>query len=147
MRIKIVDYNSDWTNRFRQERELLLEALGQVEASVEHIGSTAVPGLAAREIIDIMIGLRDFAQADDLVSKIITLDYTYVPEYEDVMPYRRFFRKIQNGRVTNHIHMVEVDKTFWQKHLSFRDYLRHNPEAVARYALLKRLFSALAKSV
>jgi len=120
------------------ERELLLEALGQVEACIEHIGSTAVPGLAAREIIDIMIGLRDFAEADDLVPKIVTLGYTYVPEYEDVMPYRRFFRKIQSGRDTNHIHMVEMGKPFWQRHLSFRDYLRHNPEVVAKYALLKK---------
>jgi len=116
---------------------LLLEALGQIEASVEHIGSTAVPGLAARDIIDIMIGLRDFVEADGLVPKIVTLGYTYVPDYEDVMPYRRFFRKIRGGVDTNHIHMVEIGKSFWQRHLLFRDYLRQNPEVVAKYAMLK----------
>jgi len=138
MRIKIVEYNPDWADQFHRERELLLEALGSVEACIEHIGSTSVPGLASREIIDIMIGLRDFNEADDLVPRIVALGYTYVPQYEDEMPYRCFFRKIQDGRVTHHIHMVEMDKQFWQKHLLFRDYLRQDPEAAAEYALFKK---------
>jgi GrpB-like predicted nucleotidyltransferase (UPF0157 family) len=85
-----------------------------------------------------MVGLRNFAEADSLVPKVVDLGYIYIREYEDVIPDRRFFRKMQNGKDTHHIHMVETGCEFWERHLLFRDYLRESPETAAEYALLKR---------
>ncbi len=97
-----------------------------------------MPGLAGKPVIDVMIGLRNFADADSLVPKVVALGYTYIPEYEDVMPERRFFKKIQSGKITHHIHMVEINSPFWERHLLFRDYLRENPEVATEYGLLKK---------
>lgn len=138
MKITLVEYNLDWLKAFEQECSLLFQNLGDSVAQIEHIGSTSVPGLLSKPIIDIMVGLADFSMADSLVPKIVDLGYTYFPEFEDVMPNRRFFKKLVDGTATHHIHMTEVNGEFWQRHLLFRDYLRDNPETVEKYALLKK---------
>ncbi len=123
---------------FEDEKRVLRNALSEVSARIEHIGSTAVPGLAAKPIIDIMIGLDDFSIADELVPKIEALGYDYIKKYESVMPFRRFFVK-ETGRVRTHqIHMVCVTSEFWERHILFRDYLRRNPETAAEYAAMKK---------
>ncbi len=95
-------------------------------------------GLAAKPIIDIMIGLPDFSVADKLVPIIEALGYEYFKKYEDEMPYRRYFAKNSNGIRTHQIHMVEIGSEFWGRHLFFRDYLRQNPEIMNEYAALKK---------
>lgn len=109
---------------------------------IEHIGSTAVPGLAAKPIIDIMVGLENFALADSLVPRVTTLGYEYVQKYEAVMPLRRYFRRDTNGARSHHLHMVAVGGEFWERHLLFRDYLRQHPDVAADYAALKRQLAA-----
>jgi GrpB-like predicted nucleotidyltransferase (UPF0157 family) len=138
MKITLVEYNSDWPKAFEKECSLLIQATDGSVAKIEHIGSTSVPGLLSKPIIDIMVGLADFSMADTYVPKIVNLGYTYFPEYEDVMPNRRFFKKLFDGTATHHIHMTEIDSEFWQRHLLFRDYLRRNSETANKYALLKK---------
>jgi len=138
VKITLVEYNLDWPGMFEQESSLLLRTLGDSVAQIEHIGSTAVFGLVSKPIIDIMVGLCDFSVADSLVSEIVALGYTYFPEYEDVMPNRRFFKKLIDGTATHHIHMTEIDSEFWKRHLFFRDYLINNPETAEKYASLKK---------
>jgi GrpB-like predicted nucleotidyltransferase (UPF0157 family) len=111
-------------------------------AIIEHIGSTAVPGLAAKPVIDILIGLPDFDLADELVARIVSMAYEYVQQYETDLPLRRFFRKERDGVRTHHIHMVGIGADFWTRHLLFRDQLRAHPEIASEYAALKL---ALAK--
>jgi len=123
---------------FEEEKRLLREVLGEVSAKVEHIGSTAVNGLAAKPIIDIMLGLPDFSVADKLVTRIEALGYEYIKKYEDEMPFRRFFVRNLTGLRTHQIHMVEIGGEFWARHLLFRDYLRQNPEVAEKYAALKK---------
>jgi GrpB-like predicted nucleotidyltransferase (UPF0157 family) len=138
MKVTIVEYRSEWRNMFENEKEVLKKALGEIPVQIEHIGSTAVVGLAAKPIIDMMIGLEDFSVADEFVPKITTLGYEYFKKYEDEMPYRRYFAKNQNGVRTHQIHMVEIGEEFWERHLLFRDYLRQNPEVLNKYAELKK---------
>lgn len=78
MKVSIVEYRPQWRKMFEEEKPLLQAVLGEVSAKVEHIGSTAVNGLAAKPVIDIMIGLPDFSVADNLVPKIETLGYEYI---------------------------------------------------------------------
>ena len=138
MKVSIVEYRPQWREMFKEEKQLLQAILGEVSAKIEHIGSTAVNGLAAKPIIDIMIGLPDFSVADKLVPVIETLGYEYIKKYEDEMPFRRYFAKNLNGIRTHQIHMVEIGSEFWERHLLFRDYLRQNPEMVNKYAALKK---------
>ncbi|MCK5225218.1 MAG: GrpB family protein [Planctomycetes bacterium] len=138
MKIVLAEYNPDWPKVFELECSLLIRILGDSVAKIEHIGSTAVPGLISKPIVDIMVGLNDFSIADRLVPKIVNLGYTYFPKFEDVMPNRRFFKKLVNNTATHHIHMTGIDNEFWQRHLLFRNYLRGNSETAKEYAALKK---------
>jgi GrpB-like predicted nucleotidyltransferase (UPF0157 family) len=137
MKIVLAEYNSDWPVRFERECDVLRKIIGKDNCSIEHIGSTSVPGLLSKPIIDIMVGLKDFRFADGLAEQFVERGYEYYRQYEDTMPYRRFFKKIDKETVTHHIHMVEIASEFWQRHLLFRDYLRNNPDIAAEYAALK----------
>jgi GrpB-like predicted nucleotidyltransferase (UPF0157 family) len=138
MKVSVVEYRPQWQEMFEEEKQFLQTVLGEVPARVEHIGSTAVAGLAAKPIIDIMVGLPDFSLADDLVPEIETLGYEYIKKYEDEMPFRRYFAKNSDGIRTHQIHMVEIGGEFWARHLLFRDYLRQNPDMAKNYAALKK---------
>lgn len=137
MKITISDYSPTWLQMFAEEK-MRLQKILLVSAVVEHIGSTSVSGLAAKPIIDIMVGLADFAQADALVPSVQSLGYEYVSKFEVEMPFRRYFRKDKATVRTHQIHMVALDSEFWRRHLAFRDYLKAHPSIAAEYAALKR---------
>lgn len=138
MRITIVAYNPRWPEYFSQEQARLASVLRDTGAVIEHIGSTAVPGLAAKPILDLMIGLPDFSIADRQVPRITSLGYEYIARHEQVMPERRFFKREEHGAATHHIHMVGLATSFWERHIRFRDYLRDHPEAASAYAAFKQ---------
>lgn len=140
--IVIVDYDPAWPVRAFAEMESIRAALGNRLASIEHIGSTSVPGLAAKPIIDLMVGLPTLADARACIPLLVTLGYTYMPEYEAEMPERRYFRKGTDEARTCHLHMVEIGSPFWVRHLAFRDALRADPALSAEYAGLKRRLAA-----
>ena len=113
---------------------------------IEHFGSTAVPGLAAKPIIDLLVGVRSLTEAKRVaVAQLEQLDYAYWFDNPD--PQRMFFVKglPPNGPRTHHIHMVEPDSALWER-LLFRDYLCRHADETARYAQLKRTFARHFKS-
>jgi GrpB-like predicted nucleotidyltransferase (UPF0157 family) len=135
----IVNYSPKWPSLYEVEKTCLLEVIRPSVVIIEHIGSTAVPGLGAKSVIDMLIGVQTLAYADRLIEPIKSLGYTYVPEYEDKMPYRRYFRKHLKGAPAQyHIHMVETRHEFWDRHLLFRDYLRARLNISREYEKLKR---------
>ena len=138
--IIIAPYDPQWPILFEQEKHLLIEALNKWPLIIEHIGSTAVPGLAAKPIIDIMIGIESLEMANpEFIAALAHLGYEYVPEYEKEIPDRRYFRKnSQEGVRTHQIHVAQQASEFWHRHLTFRDYLRTHPEAAQEYAELKQ---------
>jgi GrpB-like predicted nucleotidyltransferase (UPF0157 family) len=138
MKVTVVEYRPEWRKMFEDQKRILQTALGDVPAQIEHIGSTAVAGLAAKPIIDLMAGLEDFLIADNVVPKIEALGYEYIQKYEAVMPFRRFLIKEQGGIRTHQIHMVGIGGEFWERHILFRDYLRQNPGVAEQYASLKK---------
>jgi GrpB-like predicted nucleotidyltransferase (UPF0157 family) len=132
--ITVVEYQSDWPGLFETERRLLLTALGPDSGRIEHIGSTAVPGLAAKPILDIMAGLRTLPLGREAVAALSALGYEDLGE--NGIPGRHFFRKGMPR--THHLHVVEDGSDFWRNHLLFRDYLRGHPEEADAYGCLKR---------
>lgn len=140
--VVIVDYDPRWPRFFDEEKTNILRVIGPVVVAIEHIGSTAVPGLAAKPIVDIMVGVQHLSDAGWCIQPLKTLGYEYVSEHEKSLPERRYFRKGNVRRMeqgsTHHLHMVEAASDFWSRQLLFRDYLREHPEEARRYADLKR---------
>ncbi len=131
--VVISDYDDSWPAKFDEEKQHLERAIGKIVTRIEHIGSTSVPGLAAKPVIDMMVGLRTLDEAEECITPIEKLGYIYVPEFEGTMPERRYFRKTAaNGLTTHQQHMVTESSSFWQRHIEFCDYLRAHPKLAFR---------------
>lgn len=135
--IEVVEYDASWPALYREELERLREAMPGASA-FEHIGSTAVPGLAAKPTIDLMAGSDDLEVPDSAVRALERLGYRYLGEYG--IPGRHFFRK--GLPPSHHLHWVRRGGDFWTKQLVFRDYLLGHKEAARDYEKVKL---ALAK--
>jgi GrpB-like predicted nucleotidyltransferase (UPF0157 family) len=143
--VVIVEYDQSWPRLYEERRTLLREVFGE-DAQVEHIGSTAVPGLGAKPIIDIMIGLSELSQAEERIGQLAWLGYEYVPESEADVPERRYFRQYSNGRRAVHLHCVLRGSVDWTRALAFRDVLRTDRDAANDYLLLKKSLAAEYRS-
>lgn len=135
--VVIVPYDPGWPRRFERERDLLGTVFGESGAAIEHVGSTAVPGLGAKPVIDIMVGLPALTVAEGRLAALEAAGYEYVPRYEDQFPDRRYFRKPRSGPRAYHLHCVVEGSDFWVRQLAFRDYLRAHPDVAAAYYELK----------
>lgn len=124
---------------FEQEKKRLQAALGSNVIAIEHIGSTAVPGLAAKPIIDLLVGVRSLAEArSSCRERLEALGYAYIAEYESWLPGELLFRKGVPGPWTHHAHLLEPSGPRWDEYVQLRDYLRRHPEIAAAYAELKK---------
>jgi GrpB-like predicted nucleotidyltransferase (UPF0157 family) len=137
--IVVRDYDPAWCRMFEEERTRLHDALGSMMIAIEHVGSTAVPGLAAKPIIDVLVGVPSLTEARSCcVEPLHASGYTYLPEYEPWLPGELFFRRGMPGPWTHHVHMMEPSHPRWEDYLLFRDYLRSHPEIAGAYASVKR---------
>jgi len=139
--IKIVPYDSSWPAQFETEAGAILKALGSAALRIEHVGSTSVPGLAAKPIIDIQVSVASLEALVLYSESLARLGYTHVPlgDFDRVYP---FFQKPARWPSTHHIHLCVVGDEQESRHLAFRDYLRNHPEVAAEYARLKRGLAA-----
>ena len=138
--IYLVPYDPAWPRRFEDERARLARALSPwLAGPIEHIGSTAVPALTAKPVIDIMAGVRDLPSSLEARDALALLDYVYFPYRADVM---HWFCKPSPARRTHHLHLVPVESALWDERVIFRDYLRSSPAAAAEYAALKAALAA-----
>ena len=136
--VAIVDYDARWPGMFQEEKQRIRAAVGRRFPVIEHIGSTAVPGLGAKPIIDIMPAIRSLKIGAECIELLGGIGYEYVPEFESVLPERRFLIKASAGDCGYHLHVVEASSGFWERLLLFRDFLRAHPEVARQYHELKR---------
>lgn len=138
--VEIVEYDDNWPVAFEAAAGEIREVLGAYLIEIEHIGSTAVPELPAKPIIDIQIGVRSLDRTPEIVAALGRLGYEYRPGLETELPNRRYFRRRSPAGVRTHqIHLVErTDHAWWDPHIAFRDWLRDHPTDRDRYAELKR---------
>lgn len=136
--IIVVPHNAGWPARFRIESQLLHVALRDLKPAIEHIGSTSVLGLAAKPIIDMLVGVPSLTAFESQSERLAIFGYQYIPEYERALPDRRFFKRVVNGVRTHHVHVVEQHGLYWKRYLKFRDSLRDDAWLASRYAELKR---------
>ena len=119
------------------------EALRPLVVAVEHVGSTAVPGLAAKPVIDVLVGVRSLDEAHARsVPPLESIGYTYMSEYEPWLPDEMLFRRALSGRWTHHVHLSEPSSDRWDEFILVRDYLRAHGEIAREYGELKRTLAA-----
>ncbi|WP_113625981.1 GrpB family protein [Pectobacterium peruviense] len=133
--ITVVDYDPHWATNYATAARVLAQALGEVAVRVHHIGSTAVPGLPAKPVIDMLLEVVSLSGLDTLDQVMVDLGYR--PRGENGMAGRRYYTKGGDER-THHLHAFIVGDAHIQRHLAFRDYLRANPSVCAEYAAIKR---------
>ncbi|MDB5226145.1 MAG: hypothetical protein JWN78_338 [Bacteroidota bacterium] len=137
MTIKLSEYNPNWASMFFSEKQLVLKNFPVKESLIEHIGSTAIPSLIAKPIIDILLGVPSLSTEISVVNYLEKLNYEYIEEYNKIIPERRFFIKNINSIRTYHIHMTEINSDFWIRHLFFRNQLLENIKVREQYQELK----------
>ncbi len=132
----IVPYDPSWPRAFAAERDRIAAALGAIALRIEHNGSTSVPSLAAKPIIDIQVSVADVRAMDTYRPPLLHVGYTHVPHADDdVCP---FFHRPATWPYTHHVHVVEAGGDEERRVLAFRDYLREHDDVAQEYATLKR---------
>lgn len=134
--VTIEPWSTEWAAEFARLRDALKVVLQPATMQIEHIGSTSVQGLAAKPVIDILLGAASLADLESNIEALAGIGFEYVPKYEDELPMRRYFVKSQEGGLRVHLHGVVIDSTLWREHLVFRD-------ALCRDTLLREQYQAL----
>ena len=135
--LKVVPHDPRWNFEFESEGGLIRSALGQNIVAVHHIGSTSIPGIYAKPVIDILVEVEKISDVDNRVSEMESLGHEVMGEFG--IPGRRYFRKDnEHGIRTHQIHVFETGSQQLSRHLSFRDYMIAHPVAALEYSDLKR---------
>ena len=138
--VRLVPSDPAWPRRFEEERDALMIAIGAwAPGGIHHVGSTAVPGLDAKPVIDILVGTRGLAASRACFEPLARLSYLYAPYRSEEM---HWFCKPHPSRRTHHPHLVPTGSQRFHDELAFRDYLRTNPAATRDYGALKRRLAA-----
>jgi len=133
-RVGVASYNPNWKNMYKEESEKIKNILNDIIIDIHHIGSTAIPGIIAKPVIDILVEVKDIEGVDQYNHKMEELGYEAMGEYG--IPKRRFFRKGGNNR-THHIHIFQTGNEEIERHINFKEYLIAHPDKAWEYSKLK----------
>jgi GrpB-like predicted nucleotidyltransferase (UPF0157 family) len=136
--IVLMPYDPEWARRFEAERAVLVRVLAPwLENGIHHIGSTAIPGIAAKPIIDIMAGVRDLQESRASFGPLREQSYVFAPHRPDEAHH---FSKpsLRLSAITHSLHLTEPGSDLWRERIAFRDALRGDSELVAEYGALKQ---------
>lgn len=137
-RVQIQTYDLEWPTQFTLERSRLNQCFPNAFLAIEHFGSTAVPGLAAKPVIDMLAGVDSMHVADELLGPLCQVGYDMSAEFNATLQDRRWLMRHKDGKRTHHLHLVIYGQHEWQSRLAFRDALRNDQGLVAQYETLKR---------
>ena len=138
--IRVVPYNPLWAEEFARVRAELNDALPDWILSIDHVGSTSVPGLDAKPIIDISVAVPDLEASLSLVPILEGLGFVFRPKGD--LPDRHYFPRTVAGLRQHHLSVAEPDSWHRRNSLTFRDALRRDPELAREYGTLKRRLAA-----
>jgi GrpB-like predicted nucleotidyltransferase (UPF0157 family) len=140
--VALAPYDSAWPKKFEAERTRLLSLFPDVFVEMEHFGSTAIPGMSAKPIIDILGGVETLTAAEALSARLREVGYSTSAEFNASLSDRQWFMRWAEGRRTHHLHVVVCGGAVWRDRLAFRDRLRGDANAAARYESLKLSLAA-----
>lgn len=136
-KVEVVAHSPQWRDAFEAEAKHVGAALGENVVAIHHIGSTAIPNIYAKPIVDLLVEVRDITEVDGQSSAIELIGYEVMGEFG--IPGRRYFRKNnREGIRTHQIHTFETGSAEVERHLAFRDYMIAHPGDAQRYSELKR---------
>jgi GrpB-like predicted nucleotidyltransferase (UPF0157 family) len=136
--VRLLDAHEAWAHEFELERDRIVSAVGNRILEIQHVGSTAIPGVPAKPVLDILVGVEDFEEASACIAPLESLGYSY--RHEHGIPRRHYF--VKGAPRTHHLHMVERRSDHWVITTAFRDFLRHDPASAREYAEAKRALAA-----
>lgn len=150
-KVELVAYRNEWPLMFEQEKQHLLSILpNDLIRRIEHFGSTAIPGMIATPIVDMLVEVTSLEKTRGEIAPRLEdqgYDYFWRPSFGDDVPpwYAWFIKRDEAGERTHHIHMVEADFEHWDR-LLFRDYLIEYPDVASEYADLKQQLVSTCKN-
>jgi GrpB-like predicted nucleotidyltransferase (UPF0157 family) len=134
--VVLVEYDSSWPSKFEEEKKLLLTIAGDwFYGSVEHVGSTAIPGMVAKPVIDVMFGVKSLEESKPAIEALVESGYNYWPYKSEVM---HWFCKPSDAFRTHHLQLIPFESPLWHERIKFRDFLRSNHNVATEYANLKK---------
>ncbi len=137
--VHLAEPDAGWPRQFEAVAEAIRSALGDQAGVIEHIGSTAVPGLCAKPVLDVLLGVPALAAVESRVAELAARGYRYRPAYEAELPDRRYFVRDADATLPRvHLHAVVQGGALWCAHIGFRDALRRDAALAQRYGQLKR---------
>ena len=140
-KVEVLPHNLQWQEEFEAEAKLVAAALGENIVAVHHIGSTAIPNIYAKPVVDLLVEVKGIARVEERNSAMESLGYEVMGEFG--IPGRRYFRKDnREGIRTHQIHVFETGSVQVERHLAFRDYLIAHPADAREYSALKRKLAA-----
>lgn len=134
--VKLRKYDSEWKNLYEKESRLITTRISDYIENIQHIGSTAIPGVVAKPIIDILLAINSIANIEKIKDPLDSIGFIY--RGEQGIPDRHLFVKGGKDFRTHHLHVVEKSHYEWSKHILFRDYLLKYPKEVEAYSNLKQ---------
>ena len=136
-KVEVVPHDPRWRDAFEAEAERVAAALCENVVAIHHVGSTAIPGIHAKPVVDLLVEVGDLAEVDARSAAMESLGYEVMGEYG--IPGRRFFRKDdREGTRTHNVHAFQAGSGEVERHLAFRDYMIAHPGDAQRYGELKR---------
>jgi GrpB-like predicted nucleotidyltransferase (UPF0157 family) len=137
------EYDPSWPSKFEHEKAHLLAIAGQwCHGGIVHVGSTAVPGMVAKPVIDVMFGVESLEGSKPAIEVLVGSGYEYWPYKTDLM---HWFCKPSDAFRTHHLHLIPFESPLWKERIKFRDLLRSNERIAGDYAQLKRELAASHK--
>jgi GrpB-like predicted nucleotidyltransferase (UPF0157 family) len=141
-RVFVAPHDPRWADEFDREASVVAGAMGDVVQVIHHIGSTAIPGICAKPIIDMLAVVSDLSVLDERTARMEALGYEALGEFG--ITGRRYFRKDdRNGNRTHQVHAFQAGSPQIERHLAFRDFMRAHPGCALEYDVLKRRLAEL----
>ena len=139
-KVTLVGFDPKWVEKFKDEKEYIIERIGEFVLSIDHIGSTAIPNIVAKPVIDILIGIKSLKQSEKIITSMKELGYEYLDSIESYFPERRLFIKTPTNNDANqfNVHIWVHQSEGWKEMLLFRDYLLAHPEVAKEYEHVKK---------
>jgi GrpB-like predicted nucleotidyltransferase (UPF0157 family) len=132
-RVQIEEHNPEWFKQYESEKKRLCELLGEVILGIEHIGSTSIPGMWAKPIVDILIGVDSLPLEEFYINKLIEIGYEYLGEAG--VSGRLYFRKRAPHKYN--VHVTKIGSDIWNNNIVLRDYLCDNRDEALKYSAIK----------
>jgi GrpB-like predicted nucleotidyltransferase (UPF0157 family) len=140
--VELSAFDPAWPAMFLAERQRLLATFPGTFQAIEHIGSTAIAGLAAKPVIDLLAAVGSMEQAWSLAEPLSRIGYTTSAAFNASLTDRQWFMRWADGRRTHHLHVVVQGSPAWRERIDFRDALRRDPALARRYLALKQALAA-----